>query len=189
MTLSCEDPIMPKSDLYISPDKSELARLSRLAGSQARIMADSGDADDRANAAAYALLADAWQSLFEGTRDPAGAVAMLRAAAELGDVDPAAIEAAITQMEDVLLRGYKDTLGSVPVAMPGVASPPRDPPAPEVARPMTMLDVLRLKAEMGQPVGEAPELVPRGPEDQERFDRSLAIRQALHGGGGRRPGR
>jgi hypothetical protein len=161
---------MARSDLYVTPDKSELARLSRAAGSMARSMAESEEKDDQMNSRVYHLAATAWRLIHDGERDAAGAVAMIRAAGEVGDLDAGAAEGVIEQMENVLLRGYRDTLMAALVASP--RRDPLDAPGPEPAKPMSMLYIYRIKRELGQP----PPLEPTLDEaDQERAAIEAAV--------------
>ena len=76
----------------------------------------------------------------------------------------------VEQMEEVFLRGYRDTLQSAHVAPP----PRRDPvdALPEPARAMSLCDIYRLKREMDQPIPPEPSL---DEVDRERIDREAVV--------------
>jgi hypothetical protein len=161
---------MPKSDLYISPGKDEAAKLARSTALLARSMAESEDMADRLSSRAYHLSSEMWRAISEGTQTPAGAIALLRAAAQQGDVDAGAIDGVIDQMENIFLKGYRDTIASVPVAAPKPPAPANA--LPEPARAMSLAEIYKLRSEMGQPA--APEPMPSD-EDLERSARQIAV--------------
>jgi hypothetical protein len=161
---------MDRSDYYITPGKAELAGLCRSYASMSKTLFESEDEGDRAAAPAYNLGAEAWRSM-HGTEDdavdPAVAIAAMRASAREDGVDQGLVEGVIEEMERVLLRGYKDTVGMVPGA--DAASTPTELDAGlEPAVPMSAIDIFRRQQEAGVPV-MAPTLT-----DEERVGRTAA---------------
>jgi hypothetical protein len=179
---------MPKSDLYVAPGRDEAAKLARSFALSARSMADSDDMADRLSSRAYFLASEMFRAISEGTQTPAGAVALLKAAAEAGDVDAGAADGVIDQMENIFMKGYKDTLSSVPVAAPPPSAPANA--LSEPARAMSLAEIYKLRSEMGQPAAPEPVM---SDEDLERANRTAAaygqIRQGFAPGPRPRPRR
>jgi hypothetical protein len=153
--------------MYIAPGKAELASLCRSAASMSKVLAESVDAADREAAPAYDLAFECWKAMHDGELSPMEAVFTLQADAREQGLDKALVDAVVEEMERVLLRGYKDTVGMVPGA--DVASTPKELDAgPAPARPMTAIDIFKLQSEAGVKVG-MPSLT-----DEERVGRTAA---------------
>jgi hypothetical protein len=116
---------MDRSDLYIVPSKSELAALARRYASMSKTLSESEDAADRAAAPAYDLAFEAWRAMHDGELSAPEALITLQADAREQGLDPGLVGAVVEEMERVLLRGYKDTVGMVPGAS-AAATPPAD---------------------------------------------------------------